>query len=59
MVETQRNSCLIFEEKLISAVFLRPFLYDKNHENHSKLLLNIKAWSEIATETGKSGNIEV
>ena len=44
-----------FEEKLISAVFLRQFIYDKSHGGHMKKGSLDAGWNEIASETGKSG----
>jgi hypothetical protein len=46
-----------FEEKLISAVYLRRFIYDKVHPGHMKKGTLDAAWTEIAAETGKSGII--
>jgi hypothetical protein len=44
-----------FNESLISAVYLRPYIYTKADKNHGKRTLIAKAWDEIASEVGDSG----
>jgi len=46
----------LFEEKLISSVFLRPCIYDKNNASHSKKGEIQAAWADVAYETGVEGN---
>ena len=60
MADVQDNSWSekegkVFEEKLISAIFVRPYIYDKSDPLHSKRALNAKAWAEIAVVVGKTG----
>ena len=51
------TSMASFEEKLISAVFLRPFIYDKSSAGHMKKGLLGKAWDEISKESGRSSKL--
>ncbi len=45
-----------FEEQLINAVFVREFIYDKMHPDHSNRAKVKHTWSHIAEEVGKPGN---
>ena len=46
-----------FEEKLISAIFLWPYIYDKNDKRHSKKTFLAEAWKEISKEVGVEGEL--
>jgi len=44
------------EEKLISSVYLRPYIYDKNNPAHAKKAVIQEAWKEVSEEVGAAGN---